>query len=168
MFSFIFCVDLVTLVSFWCNKGLLYTWPTKPCIDFLQCMIRHLPLRNFACKFRLLNVSKPKISCHNRMYRVLGDRGHPGATRIRQFTRCVVHWLILMAPSCLRSHNVRCIMLKCLNFGSLGCYENKNNIWQVHSRTPKAFSYYAYFMPSFPRVCQPEQISAVLYYHVYT
>ena len=39
----------------------------KPCIDFLQCMIRLFPLRNFACKFRLRNVSKPNNSCHNRI-----------------------------------------------------------------------------------------------------
>ena len=31
-----------------------------------------------------------------------------GATRL-------VHWLILVAPSCLRSHNARYIMLKSLN-----------------------------------------------------
>ena len=39
----------------------------KTCIDFLQCMILLLPLRNFACKFRLRNVSKPNNSCHNRI-----------------------------------------------------------------------------------------------------
>ena len=43
------------------------TWPTKLCIDFPQCMIRHLPLRNFACKFRLRDISKPNNSCHNRL-----------------------------------------------------------------------------------------------------
>ena len=39
----------------------------KPCIDFLHCMIRHLLLRKFACKFRLCNVPKPNNACHNRI-----------------------------------------------------------------------------------------------------
>ena len=49
------------------TKALLCTWPTKPCIDFIQCMMRDLPLRNFACKFRLRNLPKPNKSCHNRI-----------------------------------------------------------------------------------------------------
>ena len=81
IFAFIFCVDLLTPESLWRHKGVAMhvTYKTtKPCIDFLRCMIRHPPLRNFACKFRLLNVSKPNNSCHNRI---------SGATRIRQCTR---------------------------------------------------------------------------------
>ena len=50
------------------------------------------------------------------MYRALWDRGQGpleyvnalGATRL-------VHWLILVVSSCLRSHNARYIMLKSLN-----------------------------------------------------
>ena len=68
-------------------------------------MTRHLPLRNFACKFRLHYVSKPNNSCYNRG--PLGYVNALGATRL-------VHWLILLAPSCLRSHNARYIMLKSL------------------------------------------------------
>ena len=49
------------------TKALLCPWPTEPCVDFLQWMIRHLPLWNFACKFPLRNVSKPNNSGHNRI-----------------------------------------------------------------------------------------------------
>ena len=40
-----------------------------------------------------------------------------GATRL-------VHWLILVAPSCLRSHNARYIMLKSLNTALYPCKAN--------------------------------------------
>ena len=45
------------------------------------------------------------------MYRALWDRRHSGGTR----TMRLVHWLILVAPSYLRSHNARYIMLKSLS-----------------------------------------------------
>ena len=85
IYASIICVDLVTPKSLWLTKALLCTWPAKPCIDFLQCMIRLLTLR-----------------------RPLGYVSALGATRL-------VHWLILVAPSCLRSHNARYIMIKYLN-----------------------------------------------------
>ena len=40
---------------------LLDTWPTKPCIDFLQCIFHHCPLQNFADKFWLRYESKTLI-----------------------------------------------------------------------------------------------------------
>ena len=50
------------------------------------------------------------------MDRALWDRRHSGAlgyVNALGATR-LVHWLILVAPSCLRSHNARYIMLKSL------------------------------------------------------
>ena len=56
------------------------------------------------------------------MYRALWDRRHSGATRIRQCTRRYAPWLILVAPSCLRSHNARYIMLISLsNHTAMDC-----------------------------------------------
>ena len=49
IFAFILCVDLITPKSLWRYKALPGTRSTKPCIEFLQCKFRHLPLRNFVC-----------------------------------------------------------------------------------------------------------------------
>ena len=65
IFAFMLCVDSVTPKSLLRHKGI---WPTTPCIDFLQCMFRHLSLRKFACKIRLCNESKPTNSCQNRKW----------------------------------------------------------------------------------------------------
>ena len=48
------------------------------------------------------------------IYHALWDQRHSGATRIHQCTcaMCLMHWLILVAPLCLRSHYAWCIMLK--------------------------------------------------------
>ena len=40
-----------------------------------------------------------------------GTKGPRGSVNALGATR-LVHWLILVAPKCLRSHNARCIMLK--------------------------------------------------------
>ena len=105
-FALAFCVDLVTPESLWRHKSVAMHVTYNPCIAFLQCMIRLLPLRNFPCKFRLRNVWKPNNWCHNRdlsrMYRALWDWKHSGANRI------------LVAHSYLRSCNARYIMLKSL------------------------------------------------------
>ena len=79
-------------------------------------MIRLLPLRNFACKFRLRSISIQINSCHNRImiYRALWDRRHEGATRISQCTRRVAP-SALTYPSGPWSHNARYIMLESLS-----------------------------------------------------
>ena len=95
----------------------------KPCIEFLLCTIRRHPLRKLACRFRLHNISKRIDSCCNRIqlsmvYHALWDRRHSGATGmyVNALGRTrLVHWLILVAPSCLRSRNARYILLKSLN-----------------------------------------------------
>ena len=66
IFAFIFCVDLVTPESLWRHKGVAMHVTDKTMHRF-STMIRHLPLRNFARKFRLSNVLKPNHSCHNRI-----------------------------------------------------------------------------------------------------
>ena len=63
----ILCTFSDTEIIYSVTKVLLCTWSTKPCIYFLQCIVRHLLLRNFACKFRLRNVSKQNDSCHHRI-----------------------------------------------------------------------------------------------------
>ena len=60
-------VDLVTPELYDATKALLCTWPTIPCIYFIQCTIRHRPLWNFACRFRFRKVSKLTNSCYNRI-----------------------------------------------------------------------------------------------------
>ena len=50
-----------------------------------------------------------------------------GATRL-------VHWLILVAPSCLRSHNARYIMLKSLN-NTYAWWNTENNSFNRYSPT---------------------------------
>ena len=123
---------------------MLCTWPTKPCMDFLQCMIPHLLLWNFARKIRLRNVSIPNNSCHNRIkawcivHCEIGCTQGPLGYVSALSAACLVHWLILVAPWCLRSHDARYIMLKSLNAESVSmswhhyaircgnaCYSNK-------------------------------------------
>ena len=61
------CQLMMTLSSLWRHKGIAMHVTHKPCIAFQQCMIRHRPLRRFACRFRLRIVSKLIHSCHNQI-----------------------------------------------------------------------------------------------------
>ena len=121
VFAFIFCGDLVTPESLWRHKGVAMHVTYKTMHRFPQCMIRHLPLRKIAYKFRHHNVPTPNNSCYNRILawcivhcEIGGTQGPLGYVNALGATR-LVHWLILVAPSCLRSHNTRYIMLKSLN-----------------------------------------------------
>ena len=96
------------------TKALICMSPTKSCIDFLQCTIRHHLLQNFACKFQLLIVSnqlshviiglKHDVPC---IVRSVALRGHSDMSDHKARS--------LMALLCLRSHKASSIMLKSLN-----------------------------------------------------
>ena len=104
----------------------MYSWQSVHLSqNFLQCMIRRLPKPNSACKYRLRNVSKPNNSCHNRIgYDV------PCIARsevLRGPSDTLAHCLILVAPSCFRSHSARYIMLKSLNNRQQECFNRASS-----------------------------------------
>ena len=84
-------------------------------------MISPRTLRKFASRFPLRNVSKRITSCHSQIqawcsvHCAIGGTQGPLGYVSALGARRLVHWLILMTPSCLRSHNACYIMLKSLN-----------------------------------------------------
>ena len=92
---------------------------TKPYIDFLQCRIHHHLLWKFTCRFQLFIVSKRINSCHNWISvcctvscEIEGTQGPLGYIS----TLSTMHFFILVASPCLRSHNAQhTTILKSLN-----------------------------------------------------
>ena len=68
---------------------------------------------------QIVHITKSLLHMHEIAWTTQGPLGYVsalGATRL-------VHWLILVAPSCLRSHNARYIMLKSLSAFCVKCNE---------------------------------------------
>ena len=80
-----------------------------------------------------------------------GTQGSLGYVSALGTTR-LVHWLILVAPSCLRSHNARYTMLKSLNTSLREGSESTRNIGRHVNSPIQIWPSCCFFVPSAARV----------------